>query len=86
MSRYDTTDLPQQFLTKQPTSVPDVRRMWRFAQLAVKVGVPRTTIKSAAEVGQLRCYYTACGTPMTTLEDVWEWQLTRKFKDRRLTP
>ncbi len=55
----------------------DVRRMWRLSHLAKHVGIPRSTLWNACEVGTLQCWRTTCGLTVTTLEAVYLWQLSR---------
>ncbi len=61
MTRYtDTfTDMPQSFVL--PTSDMDVRKMWCFTAISKRCHIPRSTLKSAADEGLLRSYYTGCG-------------------------
>jgi hypothetical protein len=47
--------------------------MWRLANIARHMGIPRTTLQSAALAGTLRSFRTQCGCIMTTLEFVYEW-------------
>jgi hypothetical protein len=54
--------------------------LWRVKYAAQEVSIPRTTIDSAIERGELDCYYTACGLPLVLIEDVREWK--DKFGER----
>lgn len=63
-----TSDIPDFFRRES-----DVRRMWRLANIARHLGIPRTTLQSAAICGNLRAWRTQCGCILTTTEAVYEW-------------
>ncbi len=51
----------------------NVKNLFRIGIVAKKTGVPRTSIMTAIDRGEIAVYHSACKLPMVTLADVQKW-------------
>jgi hypothetical protein len=54
-------------------TLPNFARFYRPTWLAKELGIPRSTVISAVERGEILTYTTGCGVELTTREEVEAW-------------
>lgn len=57
---------------------PSLDQLYRITRAAESCGLPRSTLESALQRGEIPTHYTACGLPLVLLADVRHWQQQRR--------
>lgn len=61
----------------------DAQKLHRLAVAATLCGVPRGTLRSGIDRGELPVYHTACGLPLVSLGDVRRWAKVERKPGRK---